>query len=138
MQNSAAPVQAPTGLTAFGVFLCFAASMALLAAFLLAFPGTSLDRLWALNPRAHRQLGSLGPWIAGAFLFLAALLAYTAAHWFRRRVLGWRLAVVIIAAQWFSDAASTLRGDFRSIAGLVIASLLLFFLLSHRVKSAFH
>ena len=128
----------PLGFTAFGAFLCFATLMATLAAFLLLCPGTPLDRLWTLNPRAHRDLASLGPWISVAFLFLAALAAYTALLWFRRRRAAWRVAVVGMVVQCLGDAANLLTGDtFRGGFGLAIASLLLFFLLRPRVRSAF-
>ena len=38
------------GLTAFGVFLLWGASMAFLAAVTLTWRGTVLDRVWAINP----------------------------------------------------------------------------------------
>jgi hypothetical protein len=113
--------------------------MAVLAAFLLLFPGTPLDRLWALNPRAQRDLTSLGSWIGFAFLFLAALGVYTARLWFQRRLLGWRLSVAIIATQILGDAINIVRGDlWRGSAGLLIASLLLLCLLRRSVRASFH
>ena len=126
------------GLSAFGVFLCFAALMAALAAFLLLVPGTPLDRLWAINPRAQHDLSSLGRWVAVAFVFLSALLVYTAVLWFRRRVLGYRVAVAIMAFQVCGDLVNLLRGDIiRGAAGLAIAAALLGYLLNGGVKSAF-
>jgi len=129
---------APPDFIAFGVLVCFAASMAALAAFLLAWPGTALDRLWAINPRAHAELSSLGKWVAIAFLLLAVVAVYTAVLWFRRRVLGWRLAVVAIAVQVVGNLVNIVRGDLlRGVVGLAIAALLLFYLLSRAVKAAF-
>lgn len=126
----------------FGVFLCFATCMAALAAWLLAFPGTRLDRLWALNPRAHAQFASLGsllPWAALGFLLMAIVGVYTTRLWFQRRFRGWRIATFAIAIQAMSDAVNFLRGDyFAGLLGLLIASVLLTFLLSRPVKAAFH
>jgi hypothetical protein len=69
--------------------------MASLAGTTLVWPGTAL----ALNPRAYRELGPLG-WKAGVpFLLLGATLCAAGVGWFRRRLWGWRLAVVLIAAQ---------------------------------------
>lgn len=132
----------PRPLVAFGIFLIFATTMAALASFLLLKPGTLLDRAWALNPRAHAQFASLGaliPWVGFGFVGLAILGAYTARLWFQRRLLGWRFAVVGIALQAIGDAVNFLRGErLAGLVGLLIASILLAFLLSQRVKAAFH
>jgi hypothetical protein len=44
------------GFTAIGIFLFFGAIMASLAATTLLWRGTVLDRVWALNPMAYKQL----------------------------------------------------------------------------------
>ena len=129
---------APAGFVSLGVFVCFAACMAALAAFLLGWPGTALDRLWAINPRAHAELSALGKWAAIGFLLLALVAVYTAILWFRRRVLGWRLAVVGAVCEVIGNLVNILRGDLlRGVIGLAIAALLLFYLLSRAVKAAF-
>jgi len=51
------------GFTAIGIFLFFGSITASLAATTLLWRGTVLDRLWALNPIAYKQLA-----IAGALL----------------------------------------------------------------------
>jgi hypothetical protein len=61
----------PRGITAIGVFLFFGASMAFLAGATLSSPGTSLDRMWALNPTAHKQLATFGKPAGILFLFLS-------------------------------------------------------------------
>ena len=70
--------------------------MAALAATTLLWPGTHLDRIWLLNPRAHSQLTTLGPRIGLAFLLLALALGATAIGWFEKKRWGWRLAVCVI------------------------------------------
>jgi hypothetical protein len=142
IEPRAANPSSPSGLTAMGLFLCFAATMASLASFLLLKPGTFLDRAWALNPRAHAQFASLGPlipWVGFGFFLLAILAACTARLWFQRRLIAWRIAVVGIAMQAVGDAVNFLRGEhLPGMVGFLIASLLIAFLLSPRVKSAFH
>src|SRR5215467_4391241 len=91
--------RSPRGLLAVGLFLCFAATASAYAGVTLLFPGTTLDRAWALNPKAHQQLASLGHLIGVAFLLLAAIFVFDAVGWFRRRRWAWRLTVVIIALQ---------------------------------------
>jgi hypothetical protein len=126
------------GFTAIGIFLLFGALMASLAAVTLLWRGTALDRIWALNPAAYRQLAPLGG-IVGIF-FLALGIALTAAGigWFRRRLWGWKLTVVIIATQVLGDVANCLRGDFvRGGTGVIIAGALLLFLLRSKVRATF-
>ena len=75
-------------LAAVGIFLVFATSMALLAGISLAFPGSRLDRMWSLNPRAYVELSPMRPWVGPAFLFLALMLLIAAVGWFRRKFVG--------------------------------------------------
>src|SRR6202044_4112464 len=100
------------GFTAIGIFLCFGAIMASLAATTLLWRGTPLDRLWDLNPRAYNQLAPSGGAVGILFLLLGAALAATGFGWFRRRLWGWGLAVVIIATQVLGDVVNCIRGDF--------------------------
>ena len=126
------------GFSAIGVFLFFAATMAGLAATTLLWPGTSLDRAWILNPTAYKQLSPLGSKVSILFLLLAVLLVLSGIGWFRRRLWGWRLAVVIIGIQVLGDLINLVRGDWlRGGTGAVIAGTLLLYLLSARVRDVF-
>ena len=126
------------GFTAFGIFLFFGAVMAALAGTTLAWRGTALDRIWALNPSAHRQLAPLGRAIGVAFLMLGIVLALAGVGWFRRRLWGWRLGVAIIATQGVGDLINCVRGDLlRGGVGFAIAGGLLFYLLRPEVRANF-
>jgi hypothetical protein len=128
----------PPGFAAIGVFLFFGASMASLAATTLLLPGTPLDRAWILNPTAYKQLSPLGDKVGILFLLLAVLLVLSGVGWFRRRLWRWRLAVAIIAAQVLGDITNLVRGDWlRGSTGFIIASALLLYLLTPRVRAAF-
>jgi hypothetical protein len=126
------------GFTAIGIFLFFGAVMASLAATTLLWRGTALDRVWALNPIAYRQLAPVDGWVGVLFLLLGAALTTAGIGWFRRRLWGWRVAVVIIAIQVLGDVVNCVRGDWlRGGAGIVIAGALLLFLLQPRIKATF-
>jgi hypothetical protein len=136
MRNAIGP--RPRGFTAIGVFLFFGAIMASLAATTLLWRGTPLDRLWALNPMAYKQLAPLGRMFGILFLLLGAALATAAIGWFRRRLWGWRLAVAIITTQVLGDVVNCVRGDWlRGGTGAIIAGALLLFLLQLRIRAAF-
>jgi len=77
--------------------------MASLAGATLSWPGTSLDGMWTLNPTAHKQLATLGRPAGFLFLLLGAALALAGTGWVKRRLLGWRLAVAVIATQVLGD-----------------------------------
>ena len=129
----------PPGFAAIGVFLFFGATMASLAATTLLLPGTPLDHAWILNPTAYKQLSPLGSKVGILFLLLAVLLVLSGVGWFRRRLWGWRLAVAIIATQVLGDITNLVRGDWlRGGTGFIIASALLLYLLTPRVKAAFY
>ena len=125
--------------TAVGIFCFFAMIMALYAAITLLHPGTVLDGLWSLNPDAHRQLVLFRKPAGALLLVVAAVAVITGIGWFRRRLWGWRLAVVGISTQIVGDCVNLIRGDFlRGGAGVLIGAALLLLLLSNKVKKNFN
>lgn len=128
----------PRGLTAMGVFLFFGATMAAFAGITLAWPGTPLDKIWALNPNAYRQMAPLGRGVGVLFLLLSAVMSIAAAGWLQRKLWGWWLAVIIISTQVAGDLVNFVRGDtLRGGTGFVIAGALLLYLLSRKVRTEF-
>jgi hypothetical protein len=125
-------------MTAIGVFLFFGAIMASLAGTTLIWRGTLLDHTWVLNASAYKQLAPFGKTVGVPFLVLSAALAAAGVGWFGRRLWGWRLAVVIIAAQVLGDLVSICMGHFaRGATGVTIAGALLIYLLRSEVRVAF-
>jgi hypothetical protein len=122
-----------------GIFLVFASCMATLAGTMLIWPGTVLDKLWALNETAHAELRKAGTYLGPLFWVLSITLIATAAGWFRQRAWAFRLTAGIICVQFAGDLVNLLRGDFvRGGVGIVIAGVLLSYLLLSRIRTAFH
>jgi hypothetical protein len=91
-----------------------------------------------LNPTAYRQLSPLGSKIGILFLLLSSALLASGIGWFRHRLWGWRLAVAIIAIQVLGDIINLVKRDFlRRGIGVVIASAVLIYLLTPRVRAEF-
>src|SRR5262249_40434943 len=104
----------------------------------LTLPGTPLDRAWSLNPRAYKELVPFAKLAGPGFLLLGSTLALAAFGWFRRRLWGWRLAVVLIATQAVGDLFNLFRGHtLEGIVGITVAGALFCYLCGKRVRSAF-
>lgn len=130
--------KSPKGIFAVGIFLFFGAVMASFAGTTLVWPGTTLDRLWTLNPRAYKELAPHTKAVGIPFLLLAVTLAVAGMGWFKRRLWGWQLAVGIIAVQILGDLVNAFMGDLvKGGVGFVIAGALLVYLLRPEVRAAF-
>jgi hypothetical protein len=128
----------PRGFIAIGVFFVFGATMAVYAAITLAFPGTVLDVLWALNQRGHEGLAELGRIAAVPFMLLSAALARAAVGWFGRRRWGWILGVAIIGINMAGDLGQLVMGEWlKGVVGVVIAGALLFYMMTPGVRKYF-
>jgi len=125
-------------MTIFGVFLVFGGVMAFLAGATLVWPGTRLDRIWILNPRAYRELAPFGKAVGIPFLLLSVALAVAAMGWFSRRLWGWRLTVTIIATQVLGDLFNVFRGHVvEGGIGAAIAGAVLLYILRANVRNIF-
>jgi len=128
----------PPGFAAIGVFLFFGASMASLAATTLLLPGTPLDRAWILNPTAYKQLSPLGG--RSAFSSCSSLSCSSCRESDGSGVVSGDgdLPSLFIATQVLGDITNLVRGDWlRGGTGFIIASALLLYLLTPRVRAAF-
>ena len=121
-----------------GVFLLFGCSMAVLAGTMLLWPRTALDRLWSLNPTAHKAFAPFGNSLGLLFYVLSIVLATAAVGWFKHRIWGWRLTIAIISTQAVGDFVNLIKGDsLRGCIGLLIAGSLLIFLLRSNIRTMF-
>ena len=87
---------------------------------------------------SRQELASLAKVAGPGFLLLGCALALAAFGWFRRRLWGWRLAVVLIATQVTGDLFNLFRVHaLEGIVGLTVAGGLPCYLCSKRVRGAF-
>jgi uncharacterized membrane protein (DUF2068 family) len=136
--HSSRTTQPPAGFFALGAFFFFGATMATFAAVTLLRPGTMLDFAWALNPSAHAQMLPLGRVVGIPFTVLAITLFLAGVGWFRRQYWGWLLGVSVIAINLAADITHFFLGDrLKSAVGVVIASLLVFYMTREKVRGYF-
>jgi hypothetical protein len=128
----------PRGLTAFGLFLIWGATMAALAGTTLAWRGTMLDHIWSLNPLAYKQLAPLGSKAGIPLLIVAGAMATAGVGWLNRRYWAWWLAVAIIGTQIAGDFVNLLLGRVvEGVIGIAVAGAVLGYLLKQSVRSVF-
>lgn len=112
-----------------GVCFWFAATAALYAAVTLAWPGTPLDRLWAVNPAGHAGLAPLGRVMGLPFLALAIVAAIVGRGWLQRRRYAWYGAVIGSSLNLLGDLGQALVGRWwAALVGVIAAGLILVYL----------
>jgi hypothetical protein len=99
----------------------------------LAFPGSFLEPIWRLRPDAHAEFQEFGTWsialmaTVGAACGLAAFGLALRAEW------GRRLAVAVLSVNLVGDIFNAVfRHDLRTLIGLPIGGLMLWYLVSRK------
>lgn len=128
----------PRGITALSIFLLAGALISFTAGLSLLFPNRIIEPMWRVNPRGHQGLMRIGLW--GVVLLFAASVscAAGAVGLWRSARWGHRVAVTLIAINLLSDVANSVLGaEPRAVVGVPIASVLLLYLMSKRVREYF-
>jgi hypothetical protein len=132
------PRRRPGGITALSIFFGAGAAISLTSAVALVFPGSFLEPMWRLNPRARTAFAGLDPWAPVLLAVVCAACAAAALGLWRGRRWGHRLAIALIAINLAGDLVNVALGiEPRAIAGVPVAALILLYLGSARVRSFF-
>src|SRR6266550_1920084 len=105
------------GVLAISVILLVSTAIALITGVSLAFPGTFLDRIWALNRGAYIEFVTLGRPAGISLMILGLICAIAAAGLLKRRKWAWWLAVGLFVVNVAGDAART-RSRVREYFGI--------------------
>src|SRR5438128_10112547 len=103
--------QKPLGVLAISVILLVSTAIALTTGVSLAFPGTFLDRIWALNRGAYIEFVTLGRCAGISLVILGLIFAIAAAVLVMRRKWVWWLAGVLFVVNVARDAERMCTGD---------------------------
>jgi uncharacterized membrane protein (DUF2068 family) len=127
----------PKAITAISLFFVFGALTSGLSAVMLLFPGSRLDPLWHLNPRAHEAFAAMGGWAVLLMAAVCVACATAATGLWRRQRWGLWTAIVILAINLVGDMVNaTAAHDWRTLIGLPIAGLMIVYLFSKRALFA--
>src|SRR5436305_2430804 len=127
----------PIGITALSLFFLFGPGASFVSSISLLFPGSFLEPIWRLNPRARSGLGDMGVAVIlmGAICLACASAAvglWRGARW------GYWLAVSLLAINLLGDVLNVFLGtEPRAVIGIPIALAILAFLMSRRVRRFF-
>jgi hypothetical protein len=121
------------GVRLVGAFFIFGTLAAGVAMVLLLFPGTALEPLWRLNPRAREGFAQMGPWAVLLMLGVSAACAAAAVGLWRQTRWGLWTAVAILAMNLAGDTVNALMThDYRALIGLPIGGCMILYLLAER------
>src|SRR5512147_1862275 len=123
----------PLGITLISLFFVFGSLMSGLAAAMLLFPGSVLESLWRLNPRAHAEFTALGIWAALLMTAVCAACATAAAGLWRGARWGCWTALAILSINLAGDTLNAfLAHDWRTLIGLPVGGVMIAYLWSKR------
>jgi hypothetical protein len=121
------------GITALSLFFIFGASMSGLAALMLLFPGSVLEPLWRINPRAHEGLTAMGSWALLLMTGVCLGCASAALGLWRCTRWGFWTALTILCVNLAGDTVNALMArDWHTLIGLPIGGFMLAYLLRHQ------
>ena len=102
----------------------------------LTFPGTFLEPVWKLNPRAREGFAGMGGWSIVLMSVVCVTCLLTAIGLWRGLRWGYWLAVVVLIINMVGNIVNVLVGtDRRAIVGIPIVLLLLIYLWRSKVLS---
>ncbi|HEX8891303.1 MAG TPA: hypothetical protein VF779_19300 [Pyrinomonadaceae bacterium] len=128
----------PFGVTALGLFFLCGAAISFTVFVSLLFPGSFLEPIWRLNPRAHQAFARVGAWaiilmaVVCLSCALAALGLWRGARW------GYRVSLALLVLNMLGDILNVILGtEPGAIVGVPIVVSLLTYLMSRRVRRFF-
>lgn len=128
----------PAGVTALSLFFIFGTCMSFIAFVSLLFPGSFLEPMWRLNPRAREGFASIGLWSAFLLCAVSAACATAAVGLWRGERWGYWVAVSLLALNLTGDLANVILGtEPRAAVGIPIVVAILAFMMSKRVRRFF-
>jgi len=128
----------PVGITALSIFFLFGATMSFIAFVSLLFPGSILEPMWRLNPRAHEGFAAMGVWAIVLMCVVSVACASAAVGLWRGARWGYRLAIILLTINLLGDIVNVALGtEPRAVVGVPIVLALLAFLMSRRVRRFF-
>jgi len=125
-------VKALVILFAIGAFAGFISTLS------LGFPGSFLDVMWRLNPRAREGFDRIGSWSIPLMATVCLSCVLTTIGLWRGRQWGYWLALIMLVLNLAGSLINLITGsEPRAIIGIPIVLIILAYLLNQRTKEYF-
>lgn len=119
----------PRGITVLSVFFAAGFLIALTSSVTLLVPGSFLEPMWQLNPRARIAFAGMGIWAPVLLITVSAACAAAAFGLWRGRRWGYYVATGLLVVNLVGDVANVVLGtEPRAIVGIPIVAALLVYL----------
>jgi hypothetical protein len=123
----------PFGVNALVALFVIGTCASFISAVSLLFPGSFLELIWQLNPRAREGFSRIGGWAIVLMIVVCGACVLTAIGLWRRRPWGYWLAVLMLLINLAGDLINVMTGaEPQAIIGVPIVLLILVYLLRNR------
>jgi hypothetical protein len=128
----------PAGVTALACLFALGTLASGLSAISLLTPGGALEPMWKLNPHARQSFAGIGGWAPPVLGVVCLACAASAYGFVAGRRWGYWLGVVGLLVNLTGDIVNAALGvEPRAIIGVPIVALILWYLVSRRVRGYF-
>ena len=128
----------PAGVTALACLFAVGVLASGLSAISLLNPGSTLESIWKLNPRARESFSRIGAWAPLLLALVCLACAACAYGFFVGRRWAYPLGVGGLLVNLTGDIVNAALGiEPRAVVGVPIVALILWYLLSRRVRDFF-
>jgi hypothetical protein len=128
----------PAGITALSIFFLFGTAASFISFVSLLFPGSFLEPMWRLNPRAREGFAGIGVWAIVLMCVVSVACASAAVGLWRGARWGYWLAFALLAINLLGDIMNVALGiEPIALVGVPIALGILAFMMTKRVRRFF-
>lgn len=128
----------PAGITALSVFFAAGALISFTSCVSLLFPGSFLEPMWRLNPRAREAFTGMSGYAILLLSTVSAACASASVGLWRGKRWGYLIALALFIFNLIGDITNVLLGvEPRAIIGIPIVALLLWYLSTQNVRRYF-
>jgi Predicted membrane protein (DUF2127) len=128
----------PIGVIALLALFAIGTCASFISAVSLTFPGSFLEPIWRLNPKAHEGFTHIGSWAIVLMIAVSIACLLTMIGLWRRRRWGYWLAVFMLVMNLGGDVLNVIIGtEPRAVIGVPVVTVILIYLMRKQTRNHF-